>query len=320
MSDNGNQVTSSAQGFQTRFRTAERRFKSGSRTPRIGKYLWVVGVVSTLASMAVLLIGQEPTAFNYVATIVLLGSMGLLAFVSASRALDLGARYEESVLYIKEVERSYQSLRQVISSTIDVYDHRPDGSDRVVRLSLELGARLGLPADRLLHLEWAAFLHDIGKVRLNDQLIAKPGPLSAGEWGEMQQHPYFSYSILTQIEHLREAAEIVYCHHERYDGMGYPRRLRAAEIPIEARIFAVADAYDAMLSDRPYREPLGHDDAVREIIGQSQRQFDPDVVAAFVRWATDIGDENTRRTVEEGLAALPAGLPALDRPHWAYPK
>jgi HD-GYP domain-containing protein (c-di-GMP phosphodiesterase class II) len=318
--DNGQSETNRAQSLHFRSRTAERRHSSGRSVPRIGKYLWIVGVVTILASTTTLLMGQEPTLFNYAATFALLGSLGMLALVSAGRALDFSVRYEESMLYVKEVERSYESLRQVVSSTIDVFDHRPDGSERVVRLSLDLGSGLGLPAERLHHLEWAAFLHDIGKVRLDGDLITKPGPLSAGEWGEMQQHPYFSYSILTQVDHLRDAAEIVYCHHERFDGQGYPRRLRGTEIPVEARIFAVADAYDAMLSERPYRAAGSHDEAVREIIAQADRQFDPAVVAVFVQWATSVGGESTRRTVEEGLAALPAGLAALDRPHWAYPK
>ena len=262
--------------------------------------------------------GQEPGAFNYVATFALLGSMGLLAFVSASRALNVGARYEETVLQVEKVELSYRSLRQVFTTAMDQRDRVTGGhSERVVHLSLELGRGLGLPEDRIHHLEWAAFLHDIGKVRVDEDILTKPGPLDAHEWGEMQQHPFFSYSILSQVQHLSDAAEIVYCHHERYDGMGYPRRLRDAEIPLEARIFSVADAYDAMVSERPYREPLSHDDAVREIISHAGTQFDPQVVAVFARWAISVSDEATGNMVVEELERLPAGLMRLERARWA---
>jgi HD-GYP domain-containing protein (c-di-GMP phosphodiesterase class II) len=268
--------------------------------------------------MAVLMMGQEPSAFNYLATLVLLGSVGTLAFVSAARALNFGARYEESILYVEEMERSYRSLRQVVTTAMDLRDRVTGGhSDRVVALSLELGRDLGLPEERIYHLEWAAFLHDIGKVRVDEGILTKPGPLDASEWGEMQQHPFFSYSILMQVEALREAAEIVYCHHERFDGMGYPRSLRGTDIPLEARIFSVADAYDAMVSPRPYRQMMTHEDAVREIICHAGSQFDPQVVAVFARWAVTASDGSARDTVEEELQRLPAGLLQLDRAHWS---
>lgn len=321
MPENGHRHTAqNTQGFAGRSRTTTRRVERVSPS-RLGKWLWVTGMFTMVASIAVILVGLQPSAFHIFATFALLLSTGLLAAVSATRALDFGARYEESIHYIEEVERSYQSLRQVVSTTIDTHDHRVSGrSDHVVSLALELGQRLGLAPDRLRHLEWAAFLHDIGKVRLDEELLTKPGPLSSGEWGEMQQHPYHSYAILTQVDHLREAAEIVYSHHERFDGTGYPRRLKEAEIPMEARVFAVADAYDAMTSDRPYRRALSHEEAVREIVAQSGSQFDAAVVAVFVQWALSVGGEATRQAVEEGVTSLPTGLPQLDRAHWAYPK
>jgi HD-GYP domain-containing protein (c-di-GMP phosphodiesterase class II) len=292
--------------FERRSQFASRRLDRRFAAPhRIRRWIWVAGGVTTIASMTVLLMGQEPTLFNYLATLVLLGSMGLLAFVSASRALNFGARYEQSVLYVEEVERSYRSLRKVVTTAMDLRDRVTGGhSDRVVDLSLELGRHLGLAEERMHHLEWAAFLHDIGKVRVNEEILTKPGPLDADEWGEMQQHPFFSHSILVEVEALREAAEIVYCHHERYDGMGYPRRLRGSEIPLEARIFSVADAYDAMVSPRPYRQPLNHDEAVQEIIRHAGSQFDPQVVAAFAQRALAVSDEATRRMVTEELAAI----------------
>jgi len=319
MSGDDNHHADSTESLERRARLAARRVSSsGGRPHKTGKWVWIAGVVTTLASMAVLLMGQEPTAFNYLATLALLGSMGTLAFVSASRALNFGARYEESILYVEEVERSYRSLRQVVTTAMDLRDRVTGGhSDRVVELSLELGRGLGLPEERIYHLEWGAFLHDIGKVRVDEGILTKPGPLDASEWGEMQQHPFYSYSILMQVEALREAAEIVYCHHERYDGMGYPRSLRGMDIPLEARIFSVADAYDAMVSPRPYRQTLTHEEAVREIICHAGSQFDPQVVAVFAHWAVRVSDESTREIVEEEVERLPAGLPRLDRARWA---
>ncbi len=319
MSGNGHRHIHNAEGFEKRARTSTRRVgRSGAAPHKFGKWLWVVGAVITVASITVLLMGQEPTLFNYLATSSLLGSMGLLAFVSASRALSVGARYEETILQVEEVERSYHSLRQVVITAMDLRDNVTGGhSDRVVHLSLELGRGLGLTEDRLQQLEWAAFLHDIGKIHVHEEILTKPGPLDAGEWGEMRQHSFFSYSILTQVDHLSEIAEIVYCHHERYDGMGYPRCLRGAEIPLEARIFSVADAYDAMVSQRPYRESLSHEYAVREIISHAGTQFDPQIVAVFARWAISTGDDGIGRMVEDEMERLPAGLLQLDRASWS---
>ncbi|MEE8347641.1 MAG: HD-GYP domain-containing protein [Dehalococcoidia bacterium] len=264
--------------------------------------------------MTALIMGQEPSLFNYLVTFMLLGSIGLLAFVSTSRALNVRARYEESVIHVERVERRFHSLRQVVTSAMDLRDNVTGGhSDRVVQLSLVLGRRMGLTDERLQHLEWAAFLHDIGKIHVAEDILTKPAPLDAGEWSEMQQHPSFSYFILAQVEPLSEAAEIAYCHHERYDGMGYPRLLKGAEIPLEARIFSVTDAYDAMVSERPYRQPVSHDQAVREVVSHAGTQFDPQVVAAFIEWAVPTGGESTRQIVEVEVRRLPAGLLLLER-------
>jgi HD-GYP domain-containing protein (c-di-GMP phosphodiesterase class II) len=317
MSDNGH-YADAAESLERLERVSARRVSTRNPLPqKVSRWLWLIGAVTIVASMTVFLTALEPSAFNYVATFMLLGSIGLLAFTSASRALDFGARYEESALYVEEVKRSYRSLRQVVTTAMDLRDDVTGGhSDRVVGLSLELGRRLGLGEGRLHHLEWAAFLHDIGKVRVGEGILTKPGPLNITEWGEMQQHPYFSHSILEQVEHLQETAEIVYCHHERYDGMGYPRGLRGAEIPLEARIFSVADAYDAMVSPRPYRQTLNHEQAVQEILHHGGTQFDPQVVAAFAQWVVSVGGESARQMVEEETERLPLSLPQPDRARW----
>ena len=235
----------------------------------------------------------------------LLGSLGLLAFAAASRALNLGVRNEETVTHMEEVQENYQSLRRVFCSALDMRDHVTGGhSERVTGLTIGLARHMGLPTDRREQLEWAAFLHDVGKVQVSDGILSKPGPLSGSEWEEMRLHPFFSYSILAQVLPLREAAEIVYCHHERVDGKGYPRGLSGEEIPVEARIFSVVDAYDAMTSDRPYRLALSHQTAVRELQGHAGTQFDPEVVSAFVTWT---GTDGSR-------AAAAIKAPAIEAP------
>jgi HD-GYP domain-containing protein (c-di-GMP phosphodiesterase class II) len=127
-----------------------------------------------------------------------------------------------------------------------------------------------------------ALLHDIGKIGVPDAILLKPGPLDPQEWEEMRKHPQVGFNILKSIGFLKIPAEIVLSHQERYDGTGYPRALGGDAIPLGARIFAVADALDAMASDRPYRKSLGFERAIQEIARQSGTQFDPQVVEALL--------------------------------------
>jgi HD-GYP domain-containing protein (c-di-GMP phosphodiesterase class II) len=153
---------------------------------------------------------------------------------------------------------------------------------RIERMALLTGDRLNLSGDQLITLSYAAFLHDIGKVKVPDRILNKPGPLTDPEWEEMRRHPVYGEEMLKDKEFLTDAAKIVRAHHERYDGTGYPDHLPGEEIPIEARIVAVVDAYDAMTSDRPYRPALSRDEACRELRKNAGTQFDPRVVEAFL--------------------------------------
>ena len=289
MSENGHHHLHVDRRYEEREVTHATRRRLGRMQPAPGgkrRWLWLVGLTTGVAALAALFLRLESTPVDYAVASVLLGSIGALAFVSASRALNVGLRYEESVQYVEEVEENYRSLRRIFCTALDMRDCVTGGhSERVAAMSLEMGQLMGLPEGRLQRLEWAAFLHDIGKVLVSEDILVKPGPLDPDEWQEMQQHPHHSYSILAQVDSLQDAAEIVYCHHERFDGMGYPRGLKGEEIPTEARIFAVVDAYDAMVSERPYRDPFSHEGAVNEILMHAGTQFDPEVAKVFAQWA-----------------------------------
>jgi HD-GYP domain-containing protein (c-di-GMP phosphodiesterase class II) len=135
----------------------------------------------------------------------------------------------------------------------------------------------------MMQIRRGALLHDIGKMGIPDSILLKPGPLSDDEWAIMRKHPVYAYELLSPIPYLREALDIPYCHHEKWDGTGYPRGLKAEEIPRSARIFAVVDVYDALTSDRPYRAAWPNAKATEHIQAQVGRHFDPKVVEAFFR-------------------------------------
>jgi putative nucleotidyltransferase with HDIG domain len=155
-------------------------------------------------------------------------------------------------------------------------------SSRVSQLAAAVAWQMRLHKEQVRLIEKAAILHDIGKIGIAEDVIGKTGSLSERDWSEMRRHPQLGWEILNSIGSLEDCAEIVYAHHERFDGQGYPRGLRGDEIPIGARIFAVVDAYVAMTSGRPYRKTLSHSMAVKEIIRNSLTQFDPEVVEAFL--------------------------------------
>jgi HD-GYP domain-containing protein (c-di-GMP phosphodiesterase class II) len=142
---------------------------------------------------------------------------------------------------------------------------------------------MGMNDDQLLHLRHGALLHDMGKIGIPDSILHKPDLLTEEEWVIMRQHPRLAFEMLNQIEYLREALEIPYCHHERWDGTGYPQALKGEEIPLTARIFAVADVWDALTSNRPYRPAWLKDEALNYIREQSGKLFDPQVVELFFR-------------------------------------
>ena len=184
---------------------------------------------------------------------------------------------------LRAVQSSYQNTLLALVAALDAREHETsDHSQRVVRYTSAIAKTLGFTGHELSEIARGALLHDIGKIGVPDAILLKPGPLTPPEWLEMRKHPEIGFNILQGIPFLDTASEIVLSHQERFDGGGYPRGLSGNDIHIGARIFAIADTFDAITSDRPYRRGVSFDLARAEIVRCSQSQFDPDCVRAFV--------------------------------------
>jgi HD-GYP domain-containing protein (c-di-GMP phosphodiesterase class II) len=182
-----------------------------------------------------------------------------------------------------DLSRAYTQTMDAMVAALDARDHETEGHTlRVVLYSMELGRRMDLPEEEMMHLRRGALMHDIGKIGIPDAILRKPGPLTPEEWGQMRLHPEYGQKMLAHIPFLRQATKIISAHQEKFDGSGYPLGLRAEEIPLGARIFAVADAFDAITSDRPYRQAQSYAKAKQEILRGSGSHFDPMVVEAFL--------------------------------------
>jgi putative nucleotidyltransferase with HDIG domain len=184
---------------------------------------------------------------------------------------------------LREVEAAYSSTLYALVAALDAREHETsDHSRRVVRYTLAIAERMGVPALDLPDIARGALLHDIGKIGVPDAILLKPGKLVPAEWDEMRKHPETGHTILQSIPFLRVPAEIVLAHQERWDGKGYPRGLLGEEIPLGARIFAIADTLDAITSNRPYRQGQPLEKARSEIARYAGVQFDPRCAEAFL--------------------------------------
>jgi putative nucleotidyltransferase with HDIG domain len=191
-----------------------------------------------------------------------------------------------------ELERSYDITLQALGDALDLKDSETEGhSKRVTAFTIAVARVMGIPDDQIRIIARGAFLHDIGKMAIPDSILRKPGVLTPDEVTIMREHCYHGYQMLKRIPFLGEAADIVYSHQEKFDGTGYPRGLKGEEIPLGARIFAVADTLDAITSDRPYRAAQSVAAAKSEIQKFSGRQFDPEIVRIFVSIPDDLWDK-----------------------------
>jgi putative nucleotidyltransferase with HDIG domain len=189
---------------------------------------------------------------------------------------------------LEKLYMNYRATLHALAAALEARDVETKGhSERVVAYCLRLGKEIGLTDRNLITLEHGALLHDIGKIGVPDGILLKRGALTEDEWTHMRRHVEYGAQILRGIDFLEGATQIVSQHHERYDGSGYPHRMEGDQICLGARIFAVADAVDAMTSDRPYRAGRSFDDAADELIRCSGAHFDPTVVQAFVRVPLD---------------------------------
>ena len=191
------------------------------------------------------------------------------------------------------MERTNFELIQAYDATIEGWAHALELKDeeteehsrRVVEMTLTIARIMNIKDEDLAHVRRGALLHDIGKMGIPDSILLKPGKLTDEEWVVMRKHSVYAYEMLSCIEYLRPALDIPYCHHEKWDGTGYPRGLKGKAIPLAARIFAVVDVYDALTSDRPYRKAWLEDDALAYIKSESGTHFDPKVVEVFLRYS-----------------------------------
>ncbi|HYH85689.1 MAG TPA: HD domain-containing phosphohydrolase, partial [Pyrinomonadaceae bacterium] len=194
---------------------------------------------------------------------------------------------------------AYRTTLEALTAALETRDLETHGhSERVVNFSLRLGKEMGLDAEQLTSLEFGSLLHDIGKIGVPDAILRKPAALTDDEWVRMREHPLHGQKILRGIEFLEGASRVVAQHHEKWDGSGYPLGLKGEEIDLNARIFAIADAFDAITSDRVYRKGRSYEEAVAELEAFGGRQFDPKIVEAFRRIPRGEWDEIRRRSVE----------------------
>ncbi len=190
----------------------------------------------------------------------------------------------ENAKLFKELNSLYISAIRSLANAIDAKDaYTNKHSERVTEIAVAIAEELGLNIKDVQKIQLASQIHDLGKIGIHDYIVKKKGKLSDFEMEEMKSHPFKGAQILEPLGNLRDIAQIIKQHHERFDGNGYPDRLKGGEICFEARIIAVADAYDAMTTDRPYRQALTKDDARKELILNSNKQFDTDIVTALLK-------------------------------------
>ena len=210
---------------------------------------------------------------------------------------------------LKQLQSASEGTLEALVTALDAREHETQAhSERVSQFTVRLAQAMGVSGPDLEVIRKGAMLHDIGKIGISDLILLKPGPLTAEEWTEMRKHPMIGAWIVNGVDSLQSASQIVLSHHEKFDGTGYPRNLRGLEIPLGARVFSVADTFDAMTSDRPYNRSRSSEEAREEIRRHAGSQFDPEVVERFLEIPAAVWDEIRERTMhpthDRGAMAL----------------
>jgi putative nucleotidyltransferase with HDIG domain len=251
---------------------------------------WVYAIDAALSGVALVVAKDIHDA--PIAVIALLPLLALLAVFARER----NTRLEQ----LLELNNAYRGTALVLGDVVEADDgYTGEHCKSVVALAIEVGERLGLTAGQLRNLEFGALLHDVGKIAIPKEIINKPGKLDPDEWRTIQTHTLEGQKMLDQVGgFMREVGLIVRSHHERWDGDGYPDRLRGEEIPLEARIIACCDTWNAMRTDRSYRKALAHEVAVAEMHTHSGTQFDPSVVTALIGVVDPVAEAAQAAAVE----------------------
>ncbi len=250
-----------------------------------------------------------------------------VAAVALAMFVALGDTYRRSTNTIRAqardlrvalelLEASYQGTLTALMAALDVRDHETEGhSERVAAYAVAIGQEFRLSEGALAELRQGALLHDLGKIGIPDAILAKPGPLNSDEWQNMQRHPELGVQMIAEIDFLRPALPVVHYHHERWDGGGYPEGLKAESIPLAARIFSVADSFDAITSNRPYRQGRPVDEARAVLAAAVGTQFDPNVIAAFLRIPLRVLStiQSAEPAATQAVHQVQLSLPADDR-------
>ena len=209
----------------------------------------------------------------------------------AAIAMDITEMFDSLQRANMELSLAYEATIEGWSQALDLRDKETEGhSQRVTEMTLQMGKALKVGGEEINHMRRGALLHDIGKLGVPDAILLKVEKLTDEEWLIMRKHPEFAYDMLHPIAYLRNSLDIPYSHHEKWDGTGYPQGLKGEQIPLAARIFAIVDVWDALISDRPYRKAWSKPDTLQYIREQSGKHFDPQVTDIFLR---EFGNDST---------------------------
>jgi len=208
----------------------------------------------------------------------------IMEIQASSRDITERKKAQEDLLRAhKDLQDAYEKTIRGWVHALDLRDKETeDHTRRVTEITDRLARLLGFSEEDIAHIRRGVLLHDIGKMGIPDEILQKPGPLTEDEWAIMRRHPEFAYQMLSGISYLEKAIDIPYSHHERWDGSGYPRGLKGEKIPLFARMFAIIDVWDALISDRPYRKKIPQDQVIGYIKQEAGRLFDPKIVEIFI--------------------------------------